>query len=124
MEFIRADIKTGGSAFFCMTGQGGLKLYGRAHYLEIEKPHRIVYTQQFCDENENVSRHPLAPEWPAAMLTTVELSAEGSEQTRVTVTSECYGDTKAEELAAFVMGRSGMTLGWTGSFDKLEACLS
>ena len=35
-----------------------MKMYGRAEYLEIEKPDRIVYTQQFCDENENISRHP------------------------------------------------------------------
>ncbi len=124
MQFIRCDIKSGGSTFYCMTGSGGMKMYGRAHYLEIEKPHRIVYTQEFCDENENISRHPMAPTWPATMLSTVILSAEGPEQTRVTITWECYGDTTPEELATFVQERGGMTQGWTGSFDKLEAYLS
>ena len=66
-------------------------MYGRAEYLEIEKPDRIVYTQQFCDENENISRHPMAPTWPETMLTTVELTAEGPDRTRVTVTWEPYG---------------------------------
>jgi len=124
MDFIRSDIKPGGRTFYCMTGGGGMRMYGRAHYLEIEKPHRLVYTQEFCDENENLSRHPMAPTWPATMLTTVNLSAEGPEQTRVTVAWECIGDITAEELATFVEGRSGMTQGWTGSFDKLEAYLS
>ena len=35
-----------------MTGPGIAKMYGRAEYLKIEKPDRLVYTQQFCDENE------------------------------------------------------------------------
>jgi len=124
MQFIKCDIKPGGRSFYCMTGNGGMKMYGRAHYLEIEKPHRIVYTQQFCDENENVSRHPMSPTWPTTMLTTVSLTAEGLEQTRVTITWECYGDITPEELATFVQARGGMTQGWTGSFDKLEEHLS
>ncbi|HEY9733832.1 MAG TPA: SRPBCC family protein [Drouetiella sp.] len=123
MEFIKCDIKPGGNTFYCMTGENGLKMFGRAHYLEIERPNRIVYTQQFCDEHENLARHPMAPTWPATMLTTVEFSAEGPEQTRVTVTWECFGDTTAEELATFVQARDGMAQGWTGSMDKLEAYL-
>jgi uncharacterized protein YndB with AHSA1/START domain len=124
MEFLRRDIRPGGTTLYCMSNAAGLKMYGRAHYLEIEKPHRIVYTQQFCDENENLSRHPMAPTWPATMLTTVTLSSEGPNQTRVAINWECYGDTTAEELVTFIQGRSGMTVGWTGSFDKLEEYLS
>jgi len=120
MEFIKADIKPGGSSFFAMTG-GDVKMYGRAHYLEIQKPDRIVYTQQFCDETGKVSRHPLAPTWPETMLTVVRLAEEGPNRTRVTVTWEPYGATSREELETFVKERAGMTQGWTGSFDKLEA---
>lgn len=124
MEFIECDIKTGGKTFYCMSNKAGLKMYGRAHYLKVEKPHRIVYTQQFTDEkNETVTRHPMAPTWPATMLTTVDLTAEGPDQTRVTITWQCYGETTPEELATFIAGRAGMTIGWTGSFDKLEEYL-
>jgi hypothetical protein len=42
----------------------------------------------------------------------------------VTVTWEPYGATPPEEVAAFVKERSGMTQGWTGSFDKLEKILA
>ncbi len=120
MEFIRSDIKAGGTSFYCMSGPNASKMYGRAKYIEIEKPNRIVYTQQFCDENENLARHPMAPTWPATMLTVIELTPEGDDQTRVTVTWECHGDTTAEELATFIQAKSGMMQGWTGSFDKLE----
>jgi uncharacterized protein YndB with AHSA1/START domain len=122
MQLIRSDIKPGGSIFYLMTGNN-LKMYGRAEYLEIEKPRHLVYIQQFCDENEKVSRHPMAPTWPETMLTTVDLAAEGSEQTRVTVTWEPYGSTTPEELETFIKSKGGMTQGWTGSFDKLESYL-
>ena len=122
MQFIRSDIKPGGTTFYFMTGEK-IKMFGRAEYLEIKKPDRLVYTQQFCDENENISRHPLAPTFPATMLTTVTLTAEGPARTRVTVTWEPHGATTREELEAFIHARAGMTQGWTGSFDKLEAYL-
>lgn len=123
MEFIRSDIRPGGSSFYFMTGGANMRMYGRANYLEIQKPDRLVYTQQFVDEKENISRHPMAQTWPETMLTTVKLSAEGPDRTRVTVTWEPYGPTTAAELDTFIKARSGMTQGWTGSFDKLEAYL-
>ena len=122
MQYLRADIKPGGSAFFSMSGNG-ITMYGRAKYLEIKRPERIVYTQQFCDQHENISRHPKAPTWPETMLTTVQFSSEGPDRTRVTVTWEPYGPTTPAELEMFLVSRGGMTQGWTGSFDKLEALL-
>ncbi len=123
MQFIHCDIKSGGSSFYVMTGQGNMKMYGRAEYLKIEKPERIVYTQQFCDENGNVSRHPMSPTWPETMLTLVQLAEEGPERTRVTITWEPHGAITPEELDTFIKARGGMTQGWTGSLDKLEAYL-
>ncbi|MDX2054730.1 MAG: SRPBCC family protein [Polyangiaceae bacterium] len=124
MEFIRSDIRPGGSTFYVMTSEGGPKLYGRAQYLKVETPTSLVYTQEFVDEHENISRHPFAPTWPEAMLTSVTLSEEGPNQTRVTVCWAPHGATTAEELTTFIQGRGGMTQGWTGSFDKLEAYLN
>lgn len=126
MSFIRADIRPGGSSFYKMTNgssENNVTMYGRAAYLEMSKPDRLVYTQQFCDEHENISRHPMAPTWPETMLTTVQFSEEAEDRTRVTVTWEPHGAVTAEELDAFMKARSGMTIGWTGSFDKLEAQL-
>jgi uncharacterized protein YndB with AHSA1/START domain len=123
MQFIKSDIRPGGSTLYFMTN-GSVKFYGKAEYLEIEPSGRIVYAQQFCDENGEVSRHPLAPTWPETMLTTVNLSDEGAGRTRVTVTWEPHGVTTPEEIDVFIKSKAGMTQGWTGSFDKLEAYLS
>ncbi len=123
MEFLQADIRTGGSSMYAMFN-GQIRMYGRAKYLEILAPDRIVYTQQFCNEKGQVSRHPLAPTWPETMLTVVSFIEEGSGQTRVTVTWEPHGECSQEEMETFIKGRAGMTGGWTGSFDKLEEVLS
>ena len=82
MQFIKADIKVGGETFYVMTNGKDTTMYGQAKYLEIKKPNLIIYTQQFCDKDQNVTRHPMAPTWPETMLTTVTLHSEGSEQTR------------------------------------------
>ncbi|MBP9092282.1 SRPBCC domain-containing protein [bacterium] len=124
MQVIKSDVKVGGGNFYSMSAGADIVLYGRMQYVEIDRPHRLVYTQQFCDENENVSTHPMAPCWPATMLSTVSFAAEAEDQTRVTVVFECSGDTSPEELAAFIAERGGMTQGWTGSFDKLENYLA
>ncbi|MCC6808985.1 MAG: SRPBCC domain-containing protein [Deltaproteobacteria bacterium] len=122
MQFIEVDIKPGGEGFYRM--DGAFTMYGKIRYVELVKPSRIVYTQQFSDKEGGVSRHPGAPTWPETMLTVVELIAESPDETRVTVTWEPHGNASAEEIAAFVKERGGMTQGWTGSFDKLETYLS
>lgn len=119
MEFIRCDLKPGGSGFYRMTN-GQFEMYGKIHYLKIEKPDTLIYTQQFSDKDGGISRHPMAPTWPETMLTTVKLAAEGTEQTRVTVTWEPYGPVTREEIEAFIKMRGSMTQGWTGTFDKLD----
>lgn len=124
MKFIKVDIRPGGESFYSMSDASGKNtMCGKAQYLEITKPNRIVYTQQFADEKGNTARHPMAPTWPETMKTTVVFTSEGPEQTRVTLTWELSDKATAVEVDTFVKARSGMNQGWTGSFDKLEAYL-
>lgn len=124
MEFLQSKSPAEGSTFYFMTNGNGVDFYGKKRILEMRKPDRVVYTQQFCDKDENISRHPLAPTWPETMLTAVELSAEGQNRTRVTVTWEVYGVATKEELETFILSRAGMNQGWTGSFNKLDDYLA
>ena len=123
MDFLRSDIKVGGKSFYSMSGHG-MTMYGTTEYLEIKRPTTIVFKQQFTDEHEKTSRHPGAPTWPETMLTKVTLTSESETETRVTVEWQPFGKASPEEIAAFVKERSGMTQGWTGSFDKLEELLA
>lgn len=122
MRFLRAESHVGGTSFYAMTAANGAIMYGLVKYQALEKPNRIIYTQHFCDENENIIRPPFFATWPLAMQTTIELVAEAPDLTRVTVRWEPQ-DATPEDIAEFVKQRGGMTMGWTGTFDKLEAAL-
>lgn len=120
MQFLRTEPHVGGTSFYAMTMPGGAVMHGRVTYLALDRPQRIVYTQQFCDEKEQVIRAPFFANWPQTMLTTVELTSEGPDRTRVRLLWEPR-DATAADIAEFVAQRGSMTMGWTGSFDKLEA---
>ncbi len=123
MVFLHADIRAGGTSHYVMSNPQ-FTMWGRVSYLELQPPRRLVYTQEFCDEAGNLSRHPFAPTWPATMRTVVTFTAEGPDRTRVTVQWEPWNAASPEEVATFLGGRAGMTQGWTGSFDKLELFLA
>src|SRR5690606_18024952 len=86
MEFLKCDLRQGGSSFYRMSAKNGVTMYGRANYLEITPTTKLVYTQQFCDQHQNVARHPAMPTWPETMLTTVRFAEEPVGSTRVMVT--------------------------------------
>jgi uncharacterized protein YndB with AHSA1/START domain len=123
LQFARAEIRPGGVSSYAMTLPNGQKMYGRTNYLEISRPERIVYTQQFCDEKGNVARHPLSATWPETMLTTVTFAPERPSRTRIVIAWEPHGAFTPIELETFIRSRGGMTQGWTGSLDKLEGLL-
>jgi uncharacterized protein YndB with AHSA1/START domain len=122
MRFLRAEPRVGGSSLYAMTMPDGATLHGLIRYLAIDKPGLLSYVQQFCNEQEQVIRPPFFKDWPLAMLTTVEFASEGPDRTRITVRWEPQDATEADVLE-FIKQRGGMTQGWTGSFDKLEALL-
>jgi len=122
MEYINVDIRTGGKAFYRMPF-GDNVMYGNVYYVEVKRPERLVYEQEFADEEGRPSRHPLSPTWPQRMLTTVLFTEEGKGRTRVTLHWEVSGEWTQEEMETFIKGKSGMSRGWGGSFDKLEEYL-
>ncbi len=122
MRYLRAEPRVGGTSFYAMTMANGLVMHGRVSYLVLEKPSRIVYTQQFCDEQEQVITAPFFADWPQTIMTTVELVSEAADLTRVNLRWEPLDATSAA-IAEFAKQRGGMTMGWTGSFDKLEAMI-
>jgi len=122
LRFLRADIAPGKSSFFVIEGAHGV-MHARAEYLVVDPPRCIVYDQAFVDEAERpVAGHGGMP-WPAILRTTVLFTEEAPGRTRVRVTCEPQGSTTPAQLAAFLGERPGMTLGWGGSFDVLDALM-
>jgi uncharacterized protein YndB with AHSA1/START domain len=114
------DFRVGGSYHYAMKS-GGVEMWGLAVYKEIEKPSKLVYVQQFSDKDRGLGVHPMSPTWPKRMLTTVHLQDFGPK----TLISLYWApvDPTAAETKTFAEGMSGMSQGWGGSFDRLDAFL-
>ena len=97
--------------------------YKREKVLNLPKTHANDAVAICCDENEKVARHPMSPTWPETMLTTITLTEEDVNRTRVTINWEVYGEATAIERETFHKAKGGMTQGWSGSFEKLEEYL-
>jgi hypothetical protein len=71
----------------------------------------------FSDKDGGVTRHPMAPDWPRELLTTVTFADEKG-RTRVTVHWVPI-DASEKERRSFDAGRDSMTQGWGGTFEQL-----
>lgn len=102
-----------------MQNPDGQIMWGRMIYREITPPERLVFINSFSDEAGGLSRHPLAPQWPLQMLSIFSFEEEPGGKTRFTVHWSPYEAT-AEEQAVFDAGHASMTMGWSGTLEKLE----
>lgn len=122
MEYLKSDLKQGGTSLYKMTN-GDMSMFGKMNYQEITPVHKIIYTQCFTDDKGNLSKPPFEKNWPDMMLVTVTFAEEGTNETRVTLVTEAYGNATEIEKNVFKDARAGMTIGWSGSFDKLDGLL-
>ena len=118
----KMDLRPGGSLHTCMATPDGHEMWGKMVYREILPPEKLVYINSFSDEKGGLTRHPMSATWPLEMLTTVVLKDMGG-KTELTLTWVPINST-AEEIATFEAGMAGMTGGWTGTFDQLDAYLA
>lgn len=113
------DLRVGGKYHYGMQTPDGTVMWGRMIYREVTPPERLVFINSFSDENGGLGRHPMAPTWPAEMMSIFTFEEMPGGKTKFTVTWSPYNAT-GEEQATFDAGHASMTGGWTGTLDKLE----
>lgn len=118
--YLKSDISVGKTVHYYVEVPGG-KMWGKAAYREIQMPHRIVYVQSFSDENEGITAHPMSPNFPKEMLTTIVFEDEGK-KTKLTLTWIPI-NASDQEIATFESAKGGMSQGWAGSFNQLDVYL-
>lgn len=123
LRVLHGEIAQGKSATMEFAGRHGV-LRACFDYQTIEAPERLVYEQVFVDEAGQPLSTPFGGPFPARLRMSVLFTEESGGYTRVRVVCEPQGAFTAEQLAAFVAERGGMTTGWGGSFDALEAELA
>ena len=119
----KMDFRVGGTHHYCQIGPDGQPMWGKLHYEVIQAPEKLVYLQHFSDEQGGVTRHPLAPQWPEKMLTTVLFNETAPGRTEVILTWAAQG-ANAEEQAFFDNAHAGMEQGWGGTFQQLTDYLA
>lgn len=116
------DLRPGGLMQYCLRSPDGQEIWGRFVYREIVKPKKLVFVVAFSDEKGGITRHPMSPDWPQQILSTVEFEAQGG-KTKITV-RWIPVEATALERKTFEDGRDSMKQGWTGTFEQLKAYLS
>jgi uncharacterized protein YndB with AHSA1/START domain len=119
----KMDLRVGGSYLGSLRDTSGNVMWGKFVYREIMPPQRLVWEHSFSDENGGLTRHPLAPNWPLKLLTTVTFAEPRPGQTEVTLRWSPL-DATDEERKTFAAAHDGMRGGWGGSFDQLAAYLA
>ena len=116
------DLRPGGVMHYCLRSPDGQDMWGKFVYREIVKPEKLVFVVSFSDEKGAITRHPMNPEWPREILSTVTFA----EQHRGTLITVRWIPTHATELErkTFEDGRDGMKQGWGGTFDQFAAYLA
>jgi uncharacterized protein YndB with AHSA1/START domain len=117
----KVDLRPGGIFHYHLRSPTGEDVWGKFVYREIVPEERLVFITAFSDENAGETRHPMAPDWPLRMHSTVTFTDKGG-KTAVTVRWSPYEATQ-KERDAFEAGRDSMKAGWGGTFDRLDARL-
>jgi len=116
------DLRPGGRFLYGMEMPGGITMWGKWVYREIEPKSRFTYVVSFCNENGDPVRHPMAPLWPLEVLAEQSFREENG---RTVCDSRSWPiNASPEERAAFVAGHGSMDMGFTGTFIQLTAYLA
>lgn len=116
------DLRPEGVYHYGMKTPDGKDIWGKWVYREIVEPRKLVFVTSFSDPKGGITRHPMAPEWPLEMLSTITFDENG-DKTTVTVKWAPI-NASAVERKTFDDGRASMKGGWSGTFDALVAYLA
>ena len=114
------DFRPDGVYHYCIRGKG-VDMWGKWTFRTIDAPEKLVFIDAFSNKDGRLGRHPLAPTWPAQMLTTV-LFADFGPKTLITIHWAPY-EADAIERQTFADGTESMHQGWSGTFERLDAYL-
>jgi uncharacterized protein YndB with AHSA1/START domain len=119
------DLRVGGRYHYGLRTPDGKEMWGMWLFREIIAPSRLVTINSFSDAAGGLTRHPLAPDWPAHTLSTLSFLPHAGigGGTTLELRWEPHEATAAE-IAMFDGAHAGMEQGWGGTMAQLEAFLA
>jgi uncharacterized protein YndB with AHSA1/START domain len=124
MIHCRIDFRPGGRLHYCLQMPNGGEMWGKALYKEIVKHERLVWINSFSDKDGGTTVHPMNPDWPREMHTTITFEAQGAKKTKISVRWLPVEGSTGKELKTFDEGRSSMNQGWSGTFEQFNEFLA
>jgi uncharacterized protein YndB with AHSA1/START domain len=116
------DVRPGGTLHSSMRMPDGQLLWAKFIYRQVDPPSKLTWVHMFSDKNGGITRHPMVPDWPQQLLSTVTLEPQGA-KTLLTLRWIPINATE-QEIATFNAMRPSMQMGWTGTFEQLEEFLA
>ena len=120
---LKMDLRPGGIYHYGMESPDGTVMWGKFVYREVVPQERMVFINSFSDEEGGVTRHPMAPTWPLEMLSVFTFEDAPGGKTKFTVRWSPHNASE-EERKTFDAAHDGMTQGWGGTMEQLEAYLA
>jgi uncharacterized protein YndB with AHSA1/START domain len=117
------QLTPGGVAHSCLRTPDGQEMWGKWIFCDIAEPERLIFVNCFSDAAGAILRHPMNPNWPLQMLTTVTFREAAAGRTDLHLHWTPY-DASPAEYEAFAAGFAGMDRGWGGTFAQLDAYLA
>ena len=121
MNHAKVELKPGGMFHYGMSSPDKNEVWGRFVFHEIHPISKLVYTVSFSDKHGGITRHPMAPSWPAEMLNVVELTEQDG-KTTLTLTSWPI-NASDDDAQIFYDNFASMQAGFGGTYDQYESYL-
>lgn len=112
----KIDLRPGGHYHYGLENPDGSRYWGRWIFTDIHPKRELVFIVSFSNDAMEITRHPMAPEWPREILSTILFRPKG-DKTEVEVNWVAHNAT-AEEIRIFAAGADSMRGGWGGTFEQ------
>lgn len=116
------NLRPGGHFHYALRMPDGQEMWGLWTFRVIVPLQTLVLVNSFSDAQRGITRHPMSATWPLQTLSTTQFSADG-DGCRLALQWEPL-DASAEERATFDAAHAGMSQGWGGTMDQLDAYLA
>lgn len=118
-EFVKADIKDGGTSLHKITMPNGHQMWLFTKYEQVSPPDKLVFLQYMSNEEGDILPNPQMPNWPKDMLATLYFEEVSDSTTKITFLWEPRNPT-AEELEVFEATRADHPKGWGAGMEQLR----
>lgn len=119
----KMDLRVGGIYHYGLKAPDGNVMWGKFVFREIAPPQRMVFINSFSDEAGGITRHPGHESWPLELLSTFTFDEQLGAKTKFTVRWAAHNASESERKT-FDTSHDGMTQGWSGTMERLEAYLA